>query len=65
MELVCDVIIKDKRTGIVVNEARSVDSGKILELDANGCVKYRFNFEFSTVVDKRLVDKIDRMGVRE
>lgn len=28
MELICDVIIRDKRTGLVVNEAKSVSSAK-------------------------------------
>ena len=62
MELTCDVIVKDKRTGIVVSQASSVSSAQILEQDANGRVIYRFNFEFMTAVDKRLVDRIDQTG---
>lgn len=65
MELICDVIIRDKRTGLVVNEAKSVSSAKPIVFDADGRVIYRFDFEFSTAVDKRLVDKIDQMGGRE
>lgn len=64
MELICDVIIKDRRTGIEVNRANSVASAKILELDAAGNVIYRFNFEFSTAVDKRIVDQIDQLPDR-
>lgn len=65
MELICDVIVRDRRTGLVVNEARNFASTKTIELNANGDAIYRFNFEFSTVVDKRLVDQIDRRGKRE
>ena len=61
MELTCDVIVKDKRTGIVVSQASNVSSAKILEQDAAGNVIYRFNFEFSTAVDKRIVDQIDQL----
>ena len=62
MELTCDVIVKDKRTGIEVTRASNVSSAKILELDAAGNVIYRFNFDFKTAVDKRLVDRIDQIG---
>ncbi len=62
MELICDVIIRDKRTGIVVNEASNVASAQLLKNDANGNVIHRFNFEFSTSVDKRIVDQIDQIG---
>ena len=65
MELICDVIIRDRRTGLFVNEAKSVSSAKSIVFDGNGNVIYRFDFKFSTAVDKRIVDQIDRMGGRQ
>ncbi len=62
MELICDVIVRDKRTGTIVSQASSVSSAKLIERDACGSVIYRFNFEFMTAVDKRLVDQIDQIG---
>lgn len=64
MELICDVIIRDRRTGLVANEAKSIPSAKPIVFDGNGNVIYRFDFQFSTAVDKKIVDQIDRMGVR-
>lgn len=65
MQLICDVIIRDRRTGIVVSQASSISSATILEQDACGNVIYRFNFDFSTAVDKRLADRIDQIGGEE
>ena len=62
MELICDVIVRDKRTGTIVSQASSVSSAKLIERDACGSVIYSFNFEFMTAVDKRLVDQIDQIG---
>ena len=49
MELICDVIIRDKRTGIVVDEARNVASAKTIEFNADGRAIYRFNFDISSL----------------
>lgn len=62
MELICDVIIRDRRTGRVVDEAKSVSSAKPLVLNENERVIYRFDFQFSTAIDKRLVDQIEQIG---
>lgn len=62
MELICDVIIRDRRTGIVVNEAKSISSAQPLVYEKNDNVIYRFDFNFSTTVDKRIVDQIDQRG---
>ena len=62
MELICDVIVRDRRTGIVVSQASSVSSARLIKRDACGSMIYRFNFEFMTAVDKRLVDRIDQIG---
>lgn len=62
MELICDVIIRDKRTGLVVNEAKSVSSAKPLVFNENERVIYRFDFQFSTAIDKRIVDQIEQIG---
>ena len=62
MELICDMIVRDKRTGTIVSQASSVSSARLIERYACGSMIYRFNFEFSTAVDKRLVDQIDQIG---